>query len=320
MDTATVGAHILIVDDEQEIRNFFADLVRALGATPLLVPDGRAALEAIAAVAPDLILMDVEMPRMDGIETCRALKADLRTARVPLIMVTSLSAMDDRVRALEAGADDFLTKPVHIAEFKARVRSLLRIKKLNDSLESAEDVIFTLARSIEAKDLYTQGHTERVTANALKLGEAIGLAHHQLVSLRQGGVLHDIGKVAVPDHILNKPGRLTPEEFELIKRHPLIGFNICSSMKSLSSALPCIRWHHEKPNGKGYPDGLKGADIPRVALIIAVADVYDALVSKRPYKEPMPETEALRILQEEADKGGLDAELVKVFINTQQAG
>jgi putative two-component system response regulator len=308
------AANILIVDDDEEIQKFFADLVRILGATPLTANDGLAALEAVRATPPDLILLDVEMPRMDGLDTCRALKADLRTARIPVVMITSLSALDDRIRAIEAGADDFLTKPVHIAEFKARVRSLLRIKKLNDSLESAEDVVFTLARSIEAKDLYTKGHTERVTAYALKLGETVGLSKADLVSLRQGGVLHDIGKVAIPDHILNKPGRLTAEEFEQVKNHPTIGFNICSSMKSLGSSLPCIRWHHEKPNGNGYPDGLKGAGIPRVALIIAVADVYDALVSKRPYKEPMSEVQAVRILQEEADCGGLDAQLVSMFL------
>jgi putative two-component system response regulator len=307
------STHILIVDDEEEIRSLFAELVRGLGATPVLAGDGVSALDAIRALPPDLIVLDVEMPRMDGIETCRALKADVRTARIPVVIVTSLSAMDDRVRALEAGADDFLTKPIHLAEFKARVRYLLRIKKLNDSLESAEDVIFTLARSIEAKDTFTQGHTERVTAYALELGELLGLQRDELTTLRQGAVLHDIGKVAIPDHILNKPGRLTTEEFEIVKRHPVTGFDICSNMKSLSNALPCIRWHHEKPNGKGYPDGLQGTGIPRVARIIAVADVYDALVSKRPYKEPMSETRALQILVEEGDSGGLDAELVKVF-------
>jgi len=309
-------AKILIVDDDAEIRALFRELISSLGATPLEAADGLAALQAVRTVLPDLILLDVEMPHMDGLTACRTLKSDFKTARIPVIVITSLSALDDRVRGIEAGADDFLTKPIHVPEFNARVRSLLRVKKLNDSLESAENVIFALASAIEAKDSYTQGHTERVTAYAVELGKAVGCSDDELTGLRQGGTLHDIGKIGVPDHILNKPGKLTLEEFQIIRQHPVVGFNICSPMRSLAHTLPCIRWHHEKPNGQGYPDGLKGAEIPRLALILAVADVYDALTSKRSYKEALDQERAFVILSEEAKKGGLDTELVKAFIET----
>ena len=305
---------VLIADDNAEVRAYLADLVRLLGGVAIEAVDGQAALEAVHAAPPDLILLDVEMPRLDGFSACRKLKSDPSMARIPIVIVTSLSAMDDRILGIEAGADDLLTKPIHVPEFTARVRSLLRVKKLYDSLESAENVIFSMARAIEAKDKYTQGHTERVTAFAVKLGEVADCSEEDLLSLRRGGTLHDIGKIGVPDHVLNKPGRLTPEEFEIVKLHPMTGFNICSPMHSLAQTLPCIRWHHEKPNGGGYPDGLKGAEIPRLALIMAVADVYDALTTKRSYKEALAIDKAISILKEEGERGGLDAGLVAAFV------
>ena len=305
---------ILIVDDNVEIRSYLVELASMLGVAPLEAEDGQAALDCVRVKLPDLILLDVEMPRMNGFSACQKLKADPTTARIPVVLITSLSSLDDRVKGIEAGADDFLTKPIHIPEFNARVKSLLRIKRLNDSLESAESVIFTLAHAIEAKDKYTLGHTERVTSYAVGLGNALGLPAQDLDSLRQGGTLHDIGKVGVPDHILNKAGSLSAEEREIIKQHPVTGFNICTSMKSLAHTMQCIRWHHEKPNGTGYPDGLKGTEIPRLARILAVADVYDALTSKRSYKEAMARAKAVSILREEATVGGLDEALVRTFV------
>lgn len=314
------AAHVLIVDDDPGIRAYFAELVSALGAVPLEAVDGQAALDAVDAKAPDLILMDVEMPRMDGLTACRILKSHPQFARIPVVIITSLSALEDRVRGIEVGADDFLTKPMHIPEFNARVRSLLRVKRLNDSLESAENVVFALANAIEAKDAYTQGHTERVTAYAVELGKAAGCSESELLGLRQGGALHDIGKIGVPDHILNKPGKLTPDEFQIIRQHPVTGFNICSPMRSLAHTLPCVRWHHEKPNGQGYPDGLKGADIPRLALILAVADVFDALTTKRSYKEAFSLQQAVAILCEDGERGSLDAELARTFVTAVLPG
>jgi putative two-component system response regulator len=315
-----IRGSILVVDDDADVRRYLAELVVSLGGTVREAADGAAALQAIAAAPPDLILLDVEMAGMDGLACCRALKGSTLTRLIPVIMVTSLCTMADRLKGIEAGADDFLTKPVHVAELLARMNALLRVKKLNESLESAERVVFTLARAVEAKDAYTEGHTERVTNDAVALGALVGCSEEELTGLHQGGVLHDVGKISVPDHILNKPGKLTPEEFEIIKRHPVTGFNICSSMRSLVHALPCIRWHHEKPNGLGYPDGLKRAAIPRPALILAVADVYDALASKRPYKDALPQEKAFAILREDAGRGALDAELVSQFIEWKRKG
>ena len=307
---------VLIVDDNADIRSYLADLVSSIGAIPSEACDGEAALLAVRADPPDLILFDVEMPRMDGFTACRALKSDPVTARIPVVMVTSLSALNDRVQGIEAGADDFLSKPIHVTEFNARVKSLLRVKRLNDSLESAENVIFSLANAIEAKDKYTAGHIERVTAYSLELGKAVGHSADELTDLRQGAALHDIGKIGIPDYILNKPGKLSPEEMKIIQQHPILGFDICSPMKSLANALPYIRWHHEKPNGLGYPDGLSGSTIPSTVLILSVADVYDALTSKRSYREPMNHESACSTLSKEAKNGGLEANLVRIFVET----
>jgi len=314
------SAKVLIVDDDAAQRVCLSELVASLGGTSREAVDGQAGLDAVAAEKPDLILLDVEMPRISGLECCKRLKADPQTRLIPVVMITSLDSLEDRIRGIEAGADDFLSKPVRATELLARMREMLRVKKLNESLESAENVIFALALAIEAKDKYTEGHTERVTASALKLGRLVGCSDDELTGLRQGGILHDVGKIGVPDQILNKPGSLTPEEFTIIKQHPLTGFRICSPLKSLAHALPCIRWHHEKPNGLGYPDGLKSGEIPRLALILAVADVYDALTSKRSYKEAMPAEKGLAILKEEAAKGGLDAELVRAFVSQSEGG
>ena len=312
--TSEKPPQVLIVDDNADIRAYLAELVSSMGAIPSEACDGEAALLAVRANQPDLILVDVEMPRMDGFTACRVLKSDPLTARIPVIMITSLSALDDRVRGIDAGADDFLSKPIHNTEFNARVKSLLRVKRLNDSLESAENVVFSLANAIEAKDRYTAGHTERVASYSLELGKAVGLSSNELIDLRQGAALHDIGKIGIPDHILNKPEILSPDEMRIMRQHPIIGFEICSPMKSLATALPFIRWHHEKPSGLGYPDGLAASEIPSAVLVLGVADVYDALTSKRPYRDAMNPEKALAILWAEAESGGLDANLVQVFV------
>ena len=307
--------NILIIDDEREIRQFLADVVTSLGATAFMASNGQAGLEAVKLCEPDLILLDVEMPIMNGLACCKILKDDPRTRHLPIIILTSLSDINDRINGIRAGADDYIVKPPHVEELAARIGSLLRVKKLNESLESAESVVFALAHAIEARDRCTEQHTERVTKYAVALGKLVGCTDDEMLGLRQGGALHDIGKVSVPDGVLNKPGKLTPEEFAIIMLHPVTGYNICASMKSLAHTLPCIRWHHEKPNGKGYPDGLKGDAIPRRALILAVADVYDALTSERPYKKGFPVEKAVSILREEAASGGLDAGLVNLFID-----
>jgi len=266
-----------------------------------------------AGVGYDLLILDIFMPHISGIEVLKKVKTDPRTRLLPVVMITGLGEEKDKLEAIEAGCDEFLSKPFNLAELLTRVRSLLKMKFALDSLDSAENVIFSLARAIEAKDAYTQGHTERVSKMAVMVGERLGLNPDDTDALKKGGILHDIGKIGVPDGILNKPGKLEPSEFEIIKTHPDIGARICSKLNSIRNAIPVIRYHHEKMDGSGYPDGLKGAAIPVPARIMAIVDVYDALTSTRPYRPAMPMERALAILNDEADRGWWDKEILVEF-------
>ncbi len=261
----TSPAKILIVDDERRNVQVFQALMTGLGYEAVTAQDGAAALAAVERDLPDLILLDVNMPGIDGLEVCRRLKAAERTRLIPIVMITGLSASEDRVRGIEAGADDFLSKPPVIPELQARVGSLLRLKRYTDELDSAEAVILSLGLTIEARDSYTQGHCHRLATYATELGKRMGLAADELTALHRGGFLHDVGKVGVPDAVLLKPGRLTPEEFTVMQRHPVIGHEICGGLRLLDDVRPIVRHHHERPDGKGYPDGLAGEAIPPLA-------------------------------------------------------
>jgi putative two-component system response regulator len=306
-------ATILVVDDEPANRYLMEALLEPQGYTVLTAEDGEGALESFCKYQPDLLLLDIMMPKMDGIEVCRRLKNDPETRLVPVVLVSALAALDDRVRGLEAGADDFLTKPIERIELMARVRALLNLKAHTDELERAELVLFALAQSIEGKDSYTGGHCERLSNYSERLGRRIGLPEEQITALRRGGIVHDIGKVAVPDAILLKPGKLTPEEWEIMRRHPLVGERICAPLKSFRLVLPIIRHHHEKLDGTGYPDGLKGDQIPITSRIMTLSDVYDALTTERPYKAPLTNLEALDIMGSEVEKGWWDGHLFAEF-------
>jgi len=267
----------------------------------------------IAEHKPDLILLDVVMPGKTGIELCRELKEDPETRLIPIVVITGLTDRDDKIRAIEAGADDFLNKPIFPEELFARVRSLLKLKEFTDELESAEDVLCTLALSVESRDPYTAGHCERLAEYASQLGEYLGLKDDDLVSLRRGGYLHDLGKITVPDEILKKGSNLTATEWTTMRQHPVAGESICRPLKSLKEVLPIIRHHHEHWNGTGYPDGLRGEDIPLLARILQVVDVYDALRTARPYKPALSYDEAARVMHREADAGLWDPNLVRRF-------
>jgi putative two-component system response regulator len=266
----------------------------------------------------DVILLDVMMPGIDGFEVCRRIKGNPATRMIPIIFVTALDDTDSRVEGIEAGGDDFITKPVNKIELLARTKSLIGVKRLNNNLASIEDVLFSLAITVEAKDAYTQGHIERVGNVAVLLGRKIGVSKKDIEALRFGGTLHDIGKIGVPEDILNKPGPLTDKEFEIMKTHADIGYKICSPLKkNLGPALDVIRHHHEKLDGSGYPDGLKGDEIPMVARIMAVADIYDALITDRPYRKGMSKEKAFGIINKEAGEGKLDPEVVKCLLTME---
>ncbi len=304
---------ILVVEDHPSSRAGLEALLRTQGLDVASAGNAKQAFDELARFRPDLLLLDVMLPDLTGFEVCRRIKRDAQTRLTPVVLVTGLSATEDRVQGIEAGADDFLTKPIDRSELMARVSSLLSLKAYTDELERAEAVLFALALSIEAKDPYTRGHCERLAEYSVLLGEHQGLPEEEITALRRAGFLHDIGKVAIPDHILLKEGPLTSEEDLIMRGHPCTGEQICAPLKSFRAVLPIIRHHHEKMDGSGYPDGLKGKKIPLTARILQIADVYDALTTKRPYKPAFPPTEALDVMENEVRKGWRDPLLVKEF-------
>jgi putative two-component system response regulator len=306
---------ILIVDDDPKNLRLLEALLRPLNREVLKASDGDQAISIINKADVDLVLLDVMMPGVDGFEVCRQIKASEKTRLTPVIMVTALDDLESRVKGIEAGSDDFITKPANKMELMARTKSLLKLKKLSRHLASIENVLFSLANAVEANDAYTHGHVERVSGMALSLGGKIGLSETELKALRLGGALHDIGKIGLPSSILNKPGPLDPGEWEAVRNHPDAGHRICLPLKAnLGLALKVIRHHHEKLDGSGYPDGLRGKEIPRVARVMAIVDIYDALVTDRPYRKGMAKEKAFEILLEAAEKGELDIEMVKHLI------
>lgn len=247
------------------------------------------------------------------IELCRSIKFDTRTALVLVIFVLPNDRAGHRAMIFEAGADDCIQLPAPPNEIVARLRNAARIKSTTDSLEDATTTITALANAIEGKDAYTRGHVERVATYALEIGRRTDLDPDELATLKTGALVHDVGKVAIPDHILNKPGRLTAEEMDIVKRHPLVGYDILKPLRTFRRVLPIVRWHHERPNGTGYPDGLSGGDFPLLPRIMAVADVFDAISSDRPYRKTVPLPKCREILARAAEEGDLDPELVSIL-------
>jgi len=306
-------ADILVVDDNEMNVRVLEALLVSRGHDVRVARDGEEALEQISKKHPDLVLLDVMMPKIDGFQVLEKVRSNKETELIPIILLTALSDIDSNVKGIELGADDFITKPFNKSLLMARVRNLLRGKNLLDELESVDAVIAMTAKIIEAKDKYTEGHVERVTTYAVKLGEAAGLEEWDLRNLKRGALLHDLGKIAVPDAVLNKEGKLSEEEWKHILLHPSIGADILQDLKSLKAVVDIVLHHHEKLDGSGYPDKLKGDEITKESRIMAIADIYDALTTTRSYKKSMSPETAIRILQEEAQAGKLDSELVMLF-------
>jgi putative two-component system response regulator len=308
-------ANILVVDDEPDVREMLQEALTEMGCEVLTAASGREALQVIERGVPDLVITDVHMHGMSGVELCSAIKADPRFQLIPVVILTAVADLDDRVAGLAAGADDFFAKPVDFLELRTRVTALLKVKALLSELERAEHLITTLCLTIEARDPYTGGHCERLGRYATALGAALHLDKDALKALWLAGFLHDLGKIAVPDGILLKPGALDAAEREKIKIHPGAGADLVSGLQSLQPVLPFIRHHHERLDGSGYPGGLRGDAIPLGARIMAVVDVYDALHTARPYKKPLSHTDSVNILKQEADKGFWDGRVVTAFVD-----
>jgi len=317
--TATIGRVIVVDDEPSNLRLLTRQLVRD-GHAVLTATNGEEALDLITREQPDLVLMDVVMPRRDGFDTCRALKHSASTRLIPVVLVTALSDSRDKVRGLEAGADDFLTKPVNASELRARVNSLLRLKRYTDDLESAEAVMLTLGETIEARDAYTEGHCQRLATYALMLGRALGLDRGELAALEYGGFLHDLGKIGVPDAVLLKPASLTADEHHRMQEHTIIGDRLCGGLRSLARVRGIVRHHHERLDGTGYPDGLRGDAIPLLAQVIGIVDVYDALTTERPYKPALGRDRARDELLDEAQRGWRRQDLVDLFLQATETG
>jgi len=310
-DRPHAGARILLVDDEPAFHSIMDRIFAANGLKGSYASRGTQALDMILNDPPDLVVVDIMMSGMNGLELCRQIKSNPDTMLLPVLLLTSLDSTQDKVKGFNAGADEYLTKPFQNVEIIARIRSMLRFKFLRDQLENAEQVIFTLARAVEAKDAYTAGHIERVSTLAVAIGDLLGFDRTTCNQLHRGGILHDIGKIGVPDSVLNKPGRLTPAEFEQIKKHPHVGEQICRGLKTLQPVLDLIRHHHERLDGSGYPDGLSGNEISVPARIMAVCDVFDALTSSRSYRQAMNGKQAIAIIDDGVQAGYWDNEVVR---------
>jgi putative two-component system response regulator len=305
---------VLVVDDGSADRQLAQAYLSGLDCDVRLASDGASALQQIQAEPPDLVLLDVQMPDMDGYEVCRRIKASPRGRLLTVVMITA----DDRARALEAGADDFLSKPVGRVELVARVRMALRLKALYDSLDGAEQVILSLAATVAAKEVAYVKHTQRVAESARHLGARLGLPEVARDALYRGGLIHDIGNIDIPDAILLKPGRLDEVERPRMQSHVVVGESIIRPLHSLSTLLPIIRHHHERFDGRGYPDGLHGREIPRLAGIVSVCDAFDALVNDRPYRARLPIDHALAVLIDGAGHQW-DPEVVDLFVGEMPA-
>jgi cyclic di-GMP phosphodiesterase len=260
--------------------------------------NAESARQVCLKLQPDLVLLRDDLPHVCATELCRRLKQDPLNQLTPVVLVSSSPTPADIDKGREAGAADFWGTPSSLWDGLGRIQSLLRLKSYVD--EQAKSVVLSLARSIEAKHSLTDGHSDRLAEYAAKLGESLGLTEEDLEELRLGSLLHDIGKLAVPDSILLKPARLSPQETDVMRQHPVTGEQICAPLKSLRPILPIIRHHHERMNGSGYPDGLYGEEIPLKARILQIADVYDALINERPYREALSCDKALEILRQEA--------------------
>ena len=317
-DPVRSAGKVLIVDDQSADVELLKALLSGEGYTVVTALDGRQALAMVESEHPDLVLMDVLMPGLSGLEVCERIKQNKATRLIPVVLITALTDSQDRIHGINAGADDFLSKPVNPHELRARVRSLVSLKHYTDDFDSAESVILSLALVIEARDAYTDGHCQRLAAYATALGGALNLREEDLGALYRGGYLHDVGKIGIPDSVLLNAGKLSKAEFEQIKQHPIIGDRLCTGLRSLRHVCGIVRHHHERLDGSGYPDGLQGEAVPLLAQIMGIVDVYDAITTERPYKAAQPPEHAFEELRSEVARGWRRKDLVETFISVIQ--
>lgn len=305
---------VLVIEDLEHVNKLICSYLDAEGYSTFSASNGKDGIKLFKKELPDLVITDVVMPLMDGYQVCKKIKSNENTRLVPVVLLTSLDDNESYIKGMDVGADDFLQKPINKYLFIARVKSLLRVKKLNEKLDNSWSLLFSLARVVEAKDKYTENHTQRVGQMSKQFGIHLDLSEEEIDILYKGGILHDIGKIGIPDGILNKNGKLTDEEFDFMKRHTTIGKKICEPLHSMNDIIEIVLHHHEKWNGMGYPEGLKENEIPLLAQIVSISDVYDALSSDRPYRKAFNNEDAIKIIESEKGKS-FNSELVDIFIN-----
>jgi putative two-component system response regulator len=321
MSGTPTKARVLVIDDDPAVAELLARLVSREGYDVSVASDGPSAFTSIAQQEPDVILLDVMLPGgMNGFEICRRLKQERQTRLTPVVLVTGLADRERRIAGLEVGADEFLAKPIDAQELLVRIGSLVRMKQYTDDLDSAASILMSLAILIEGRDGNTQGHCHRMANYAAALGRRLALSDEDLHALHRGGFFHDIGMLAIPDSVLNKAGSLDDEEFELVKSHTVVGDSLCATLRSFSAVRPIIRWHHERLDGSGYPDGLRGDAIPLVAQIVGIVDVYDAVTTQRPYQRAKSIEDAVETLRGQVTRGWRRRDLVEEFVAMVQTG
>ena len=307
------AARLLIVDDEPQVASLLRRFVSQEGYDVTVVHDGDSALAWLNDNNPDLVVFDIVMPGLTGIDLCRKMKADRATRLIPVVLVTGYASQEEQLEAVDAGADDVITKPVNSEQFRIRLRSLVRMKRYTDDLESAGAVMMTLAMMIESRDGSAEGHCHRIANNAVSIGRQLGLQGEALQTLRRGGFLHDIGMLAIPDSVLHKPGSLEPEEYTLVQSHTIVGDSLIAGLRSLQSVRPIVRHHHERLDGSGYPDGLCGDEIPLAAQIVGLVDAYESMTFPKAYQPTLTQEQALGNLRAQSVRGWRHADLIEVF-------
>ena len=302
---------ILVADDDESVRELIQEYMEEKGFKVITAVNGTEAVALEEELRPDLVILDVEMPVMDGFKACKIIRERRSGIHyVPIIFLSGVLAEGIVVTGLQAGGDDYIRKPFELPELLGRINSFMKMRKFIEQVESVENVIFSLVKSIEARDFYTAGHSRRVAEISADLGRELGLPDKEVEILHKSSLLHDVGKIGVPDMILNKQGKLLEVEFNRIKEHPASGVDICGCLRLTEHSLDIIRHHHEKLDGSGYPDGLKAGRISKYVRIVTVADIYDALTTDRPYRVSKSIPEAIAILQKEALEGKLDMDIV----------
>ncbi len=304
---------ILAIDDNENNLKVLKLILEKEGYEVHIISDGGAALQWVRENKPDLVLLDVLMPDVDGFEICRQIKAADSLKRIPVIIITALNQLDDRIKGIELGADEFLTKPINKRELLARVTNLLKFKKLSSQLESTRNVIMSFAFAVDLIDPHGKGHSKRVGIYSVECAKLLGLSQEMITEIEFGAYLHDLGKIGIPSQILQKTTPLSEEEYEIYKRHVTIGYEICAPLGNLSRSNSIILHHHERFDGLGFPDGLAGDKIPLGSQIVAIADSFDIMTHGLIYREHYSIEEAIELIQNDAGMR-YNPDIVKKFV------